>query len=215
MKKTAIACTLLTLTLLVLPGLAFAQAFTWFVNDGPDVTYLWEDTSIGTFWEAMAVDAIEPGDLTCTYTDLPVVADGVLAYYACTAPQTYDFSDYSFWADLYLSNNYVDHSNPVTVTLGTGTCGQEGSFIAVAGPITLDLVDFNPELDCGIAYHFDLGVVASLPLNGESLILKIEYAGIAYDGHIFWDSECCPSALACEHGTPVETMNFGSVKALY
>ena len=62
------------------------------------------------------------------------VADGVLAYYACTAPQTYDFSDYSFWADLYLSNNYADHSNPVTATLGTGVCGQEGSFTTVAGP---------------------------------------------------------------------------------
>ena len=210
-KRSLLACVLL----IALAGPAAAQDFTWFINDGPDGSYLWTDTGIGPFWEAMAVDAIEPGDVICTYTDLPVVGDGVLAYYACTAPQTHDFSNYSFWADLYLSNNYVDHSNPVTVTLGTGTCGQEPSFVAVGNPVTLDLVDFDPELDCGVAYHFDFGVVATLPLNGESLILKIEYAGIAYDGHIFWDSECCPSALGCEEGTAALPTSFSLVKSLY
>ncbi len=213
MKTTAKAPLLALTLLLALPALASAQAISWFINDGPDTGgFAWSDVAIGPAWEAAAPDAIEPGDLVCRAADLPWAPD---IYWACTAPLALSFTHYSFWADLYLSNNFADHSNPVTATLGTGTCGLAQSFVAIAGPITLDLVDFDPELDCGLLYHFDFGVVPDFALSGQSLILKIEYAGAEGDGHIFWDGECCPSALACEPGTPAAETSFGLVKSLY
>lgn len=213
--KTTARVALLTLVLFLLPTLAGAQAISWFINDGPDSGgYAWTDAAIGPFWEAMAPDAIAPGDVDCRMADLPLLP-WAAAYWACTAPLALDLSGFSFWADLYLSNNYEGHSNPVTVTLGTGSCGQEQSFVAIGSPVTLNLVDYDPEMDCGFLYHFDFGVIETLVLSGQSLILKIEYAGLEGDGHIFWDSECCPSALACEPGTPAAETSFGVVKSLY
>ena len=203
---------LLAAALTILPALACGQAFSWYIDDGPDGLYTWTDTTLAPFWEWMGPAAF--ADTVCTWTDLPVQPE-VMAYWACTDPQNYDYSGYGFWADLYLSNNYPDHSNPVTVTLGTGICGQEGSFAVVAGPITLSLVDFDPELDCGFLYRFDFGVIQSLVLTGESLIIKIEYTGENFDGHVFWDADCCPSALHCEEGTAVRAATFSAVKALY
>lgn len=211
MKTRAVVCLALTL-LMGTASLAGAQAFTWYIDDGPDGTYIWTDTGIGPFWEPMGAAAFE--DTICTFTDLPVATE-VPAYYACSPAESFDYSGYGFWADLYLSNNFADHSNPATVTLGTGICGDELSFTAVATPVTLNVVDFDPELDCGVAYRFDFGVIQTLVLDGESLVLKIEYSGIDYDAHIFWDAECCPSALACEEGTATEATHFGSVKTLY
>jgi hypothetical protein len=209
-KLLPLACALL----IALSVPAAAQDFTWFINDGPDGAYAWTDLGLGTFWEAMAADAIEPGDVDCRVADLPLPPE-VTAYWACTAPLSFDFANYGFWADLYLSNNYEAHSNPVFATLGRGTCGQEQSFTAIAGPVQVDLTYFDPEMDCGLAYRFDFGVIGSLALTNESLILKIEYAGQPNDGHIYWDGECCPSALACEEGTAAATASFSLVKALY
>lgn len=212
--KTARGSLLAALIVAVMALPAAAQDFTWTINDGPDGTYAWTDTGIGPFWEAMATDAIAPGDLDCRIADLPLPPE-VAAYWACTAPQSFDFSNYSFWADLYLSNNYEDHSNLVFATLGTGACGDDQGFTAIAGPVQVTLTYFDPELDCGLVHRFDFGVIASLPLAGQSLVLKIEYAGLAGDGHIFWDGECCPSALGCEEGTAAAPASFGLVKSLY
>lgn len=213
--KTSVHATLLALLLFLLPALASAQAISWFVNDGPDGWgYAWGDLAIGPFWEAMAPDAIAPGDIDCRLADLPYLPWSA-AYWACTAPLALNLSGFSFWADLYLSNNYEGHSNPVTVTLGTGTCGQEQSFVAIGGPVALNIVDYDPEMDCGFLYRFDFGIIDPLALSGQSLVLKIEYAGLAGDGHIYWDGECCPSALACEPGTAAAETSFGVVKALY
>jgi len=206
-----LACALL----IALAAPAAAQDFTWFINDGPDGGgYAWTDLGLGPFWEAMAADAIEPGDTICTLADLPLPPE-VTAYWACTAPLNFDFAGYGFWADLYLSNNYEGHSNPVFATLGTGTCGDDQGFTPLVGPVQVDLTYYDPEMDCGQAYRFDFGVIGSLVLTNQSLVLKIEYAGQAGDGHIYWDSECCPSALACEEGTAAAPASIGLVKSLY
>ena len=56
---------------LALPGLLAAQEMSWFINDGPDSQYLWEDLSIGSFWEWMAPDAIEQGDVAARLNGPP------------------------------------------------------------------------------------------------------------------------------------------------
>ncbi len=208
--KTRVAAAICA-ALILIPGLAMGQAFSWYVDDGPDVGgYIWSDTAYGPFWEWMGAAAFGPD---CVWTDLP---DAPTYYWACSDPQFFDYSGYEFWADIYLGNNWPDHSNPVTVTLGTGVCGDAQTFVAFGQPVTVNVVDYDATGEnCGFLYRFDFGIIGDLILNGESLIMRIGYTGEAFDTHIYWDSDCCPTALHCEEGTAADENTWSAVKALY
>ncbi|MFH1689380.1 MAG: hypothetical protein ABIE42_03980 [Candidatus Eisenbacteria bacterium] len=203
--------------LISLPAACLGQTPTasWYINDGPDAVYWWEDTSIGSFWEWMYSTAIDAGDDTCAISDLPSPYLPGQSLYAVSYPEINDYSACDFWAELYLDNNYGGYSEPVTVTLGTGTAGVLGSFVAVATPVTV-FVTTSGAIDCGVAYTFNFGTVANCVLNGNSLILKIDNADTGGNTHIYWDSECCPSALhAYCPASPVEDNSWGVIKGLY
>ncbi len=207
--KTRVAA-LVMAAMLLTPALVVGQEFSWYIDNGPDGDYIWTDTTMAPFWEWMGAPSFAP---TCAYTDMP---NEPIFYWACSDPIYFDYSGYDFWANLYLGNNWPDHSNPVHVTLGYGVCGDPQSFVAIGPAVTVSVVDYDPTgADCGFLYRFDFGVLGMLILNGESLILKIGYSGEAYDTHIYWDSECCPSALHAEEGTGVDESTWSSVKALY
>ncbi len=204
---SAVACA----ALILIPALAMGQAFSWFIDDGVDVGGLaWSDAAYGPYWEWMGTASFAP---TCVWADLP---NEPAYYWACSDPQSFDYSGYAFWADLYLANNWPGHINPVTVTLGRGLCGDPQTFVTIGQPVGLAVLEYDDTgQDCGFLYRFDFGIFTDLVLNGESLILRIGYTGDPYDAHIYWDSECCPSALHCEAGTAVDTSNWSAVKALY
>jgi hypothetical protein len=191
-----------------------ALADVWYFNDGVSVGgYLWSDDSIGPFWEWMEPWAIEDGDTACTWTDLPVVGE-VSAYYACSGPTDEAFMDCEAWAEIYLANNWPGGSNPTTVTLGVGVCGDEQSFVPLAAPVTVNVTNQMGPDNCGFKYLFNFGQISVSPY-GQSFIVKITYSGAAYDGHIYWDGECCPSALYIECMNPVGESSWGTIKALY
>jgi len=203
------------LLMLSVPTLLPAQEMTWFINDGPNSTYLWEDTSLGPFWEWMAPDAIAPEDTSCTYTDLPT-GDYYQPLYAATAAGDVTYTDQHFWAELYLDNAWTGYFETVSVTLGTGIAGAAGTFSPVAGPIALSSIIDTGTWVCGAPYLFDFGVLPSVVLSNSSLILKIDHpvdtGGVT---HIFWDSECCPSALHMSDGTATDESNWSRVKTEY
>ena len=190
-----------------------AQTHTWYINDGPNGTYWWEDTGIGPFWEWMTATAIEEGDTLCGIADVP---DGVwaTAYYAATLIHTADYSDCRFWAVLYLENSYTGQGEPVYATLGVAN-PMTMTFTPVVGPVAQTVTNTGP-LDCGQPYTFDFGFVSPLVLTNASLALEITHINL-YDSlpHIFWDSECCPSALYAECPSPVEEESWSVIKALY
>lgn len=195
------------------PALAQAYSHVWYINDGPDVTYWWEDTSIGPLWEWMFETAIEEGDTLCGMADVP---DGewATAYYAATYPHTVTYADCHFWAVLYLENSYAGPGETVYATLGVANTATM-TFNPVVGPVAQVVANVGP-LDCGVPYTFDFGNVSSISLMGNSLALEISHVNL-YDSytHIFWDSECCPSALYAECPSAVETGSWSTIKALY
>lgn len=201
--------------LLAIPMLAAAQDTAWYINDGPDANYLWEDLSLGSFWEWMAEDAIEPGDLVCTYTDL-LTGDFFQPYYATTAPMSVSYVERHFWAELYLDNGWTGFFESVTVTLGTGMAGNAASFTAVSAPITVTGITDTGSWECGQLVLFDFNILPLVTLNDSSLILKIEHptdtGGVT---HIFWDGECCPSALYVSGDTPATDRSWSGVKKSY
>ncbi len=200
------------LTLLI-PAASLAQEASWFFNDGPDGLYMWEDTAIGPFWEYMGPDLLGP-QTECSWTDL-LTGQYYQPYYACSEEMNTVFVDKHFWAEIYLDDSWNLPSGPVSATLGTGVCGQEGSFAAVAGPVWVNPI-YSGTWDCGLMYTFDFGVLAELIVANASLIVKIDHP--TDDGgttHIFWDSECCPSALHMAPGTAVRGESWSSVKGLY
>ena len=201
--------------ILLIPVTALGQVeeYAWYFNDGPDVMYTWTDTGIAQFWERMGPDEIEVGDLTCAIADLPIISDQT-SYWACSYPETRDYLDTHFRAEIYFDNNYPDQFYTVTVDLGKGVCGDPGSFVALGLPVSV-IVNTDGNIDCGVLYTFDFGVFDEVSLVDESLIVKITYEGDNYDTHIYWDSECCPSALLGESGTAVRESNFSVIKSLY
>lgn len=196
---------------------SFAQTHTdvWEINDGPDATYWWEDLSIGSFWEWMYAGAIEAYEDTCAVSDLPSPYLPTQALYAVSPPEIRDYSGCDFWAELYLDNNWAGFSEPVTVTLGTGTAGIPGSFVAVAAPVTV-FVTTSGNINCGVPYTFNFGTVANCVLNNTSLILEITNNDTGGNTHIYWDAQCCPSALyAFCPGSGIEAESWGAIKGLY
>ena len=62
---------------------------------------------------------------------------------------------------------------------------------------------------------FDFGTPALLALINNAIIVEITYTGQAGDTHIYWDGQCCPSALYADCTVPVEERTWGNVKQLY
>jgi len=200
------------LSLLAAPSISVAQ--TWYFNDGMSTNgYWWSDDSIGPFWEWMGPDAIEPGDVDCTYTDM-MTDDYYQPFWAST--QIYEQEDTAthFWAEIDFDNNHPGFQELVTVTLGKGLPGNPASFIPLAAPVN-GTISTSGIFDCGTKYIFDFGMV-SFALNGEALILKIEELNDSGGNtHIFWDGECCPSALYASGAVPDDETSWGGLKALY
>jgi hypothetical protein len=200
---------------LSLSAVCAGQTNVWYINDGPDVTYHWEDTSIGSFWEWMYPTAIDPGDSLCTISDLPSPYMPQSPLFAVSYPENAIYSGCEFYAVLYLENNYPGFSEPVTVTLGTGTAGIPASFVPIATPVTVYVTN-SGTFACGLPYTFNFGTVASCVLTGNSLILQITNNDTGGNTHIFWDSWCCPSALYANcPATGAENRSWGAIKSLY
>ncbi len=137
------------------------------------------------YWERM-----DAGPLSdeCVWQDLLVDQP----YYAATYPLHGDYSDCHFWAAIWFANNYAEHVNPVTVELRLGGWGSPGTLLASA---TQNITNRMQVDECGKMYSFDLGDIDDLVLTGQSLIIKISYAGTPNDAHIYWDGVSSPSEL--------------------
>lgn len=202
----------IAIAMLAIPAAAAAQT-TWYIDDGTP-PYLWEDSVLGPDWEWMAPDAIAPGDTACSYSIL-FSNDFFRPFYAATQAMDTEFVDKHFWAEIYLCNEYYDFSESVTVTLGMGVAGNPGSFTQVASPVTVTGIDYvDPVWLCGQMYLFDFGVLPSVMLSDSSLILKIEQpVDTGGRTHIWWDGECCPSALHMSEPTGARSVSWSDLKA--
>lgn len=111
---------------------------------------------------------------------------------------------------------YEECQNLVFVTLGTGLPGIEDSFTPVAGPVQQVITNQMAPPYCGEKYSFYFGEIPEIVLVEESLIVRIEYREEELgDGHIYWSSRCCPSALRIEcPSSPVLEGTWSTVKAL-
>jgi hypothetical protein len=192
---------------MVAASTAGAQDVSWFIDDGPDAGgYRWSDVSMGPLWEHMHAAALE--DDACSLADLPYPPP-TNEYFACTPLLTVDYGGYAFWAELWLANNYPDHSNPVTVELRRGAPMAPGELLASANVSVTNYL--TPA-----KYTFAFGGFDMLILANQSLVLRIVYTGEAGDAHVYWDSFDCPSAL---HGelvsVPLELESWGRIKATF
>ena len=200
--------------LVFLPAVSPGQSVSeyWYFNDGPHGTWQWgdSDSQLGSFWEWMDPLAITIADTVCAVAD---VLQPPQEYYAATqiiASKTYWCH---FWSIIYLSNNYPDHNNPVHAALGYGTPGNPASFIQISPTVTVNVTNFT--MVCGLPYTFDFGVPPSFTLTNQSLIIKIWTTVPPGDLHVFWDADCCQSALYADCTVPVEEESWGRIKQLY
>ncbi len=208
--KRIVTALLITVPLLAIPTLSMGQSYEWYINDGQGTVYWWEDITIGVDWEWMAPDAIEPGDVECTTADLP--SGG--SYYAATQPTDWDCTECEFYAIVYFDNNWPDFVEVVTATLGIGDAGLPGTFSPIAPPATANVAT-SGNIDCGVAVQFDFGLSPDCLLVNNSLILRISYVDLGGNTHVFWDGECCPSALYANCDTPVENETWGAIKTIF
>lgn len=203
----------LVMAVLCLPSAGTAQIVSnvWYFNDGPGTVYWWGDADpqLGAFWEWMGPGYIEPGDTACAYGDVLQPPQEFWAASQVEASMNYVGN---FWAKIYLSNNYVDHNNPIYAAIGYGTPGNPGSFVQV-GPTVMANVT-NLTIDCGTEYMFDFGGPWHISLTNQSVLIKIWTTVPPGDVHIYWDSECCPSALYLGSTIGVETGSWGAIKKL-
>jgi len=152
------------------------------------------------YWELMSLDG---GTGLGTYQDL----DPENPYYAYTEPLTANMDYYRVQAVLCFANNYI-WSNAVVVELRKGTWGNEGTLLA---DDTVTVSNTAPAQ----GYDFDFGVIPSLDLDNESLILKIVYLGPVGDTHVYWDSGDFWSYMWAYGPVAVEPSTWGRIKALY
>lgn len=185
---------------------------TWYFNDGPGTVYWWGDTDpqLGPFWEWMGPGYIAPGDTACAYADVLMPPQEYYAASQVEASMTYVGN---YWAKIYLSNNYLDHNNPVYAAIGYGTPGNPSSFVQVGPTVTVNVI--NLTVGCGLPYVFDFGGPHSINLTNQAILIKIWTTVPPGDVHIYWDSECCPSALYLGSEVSVETETWGAIKQLY
>ncbi len=206
--------TALMILLFTIPTIAFGQGMAWYFNDGPSTSgYLWSDSTIGPFWEWMSPDAIGVDDINCTYTDM-MTGQYYQPFWATTIQYDNEHWTSVFWAEIFFENSYPGFPETVTVTLGRGIPGMVSSFIPLSAPVSV-IVSASGIMQCGTKYTFMFGGL-DITLNNEALILKIDQqVDTGGTTHIFWDSECCPSALFGGSVIPTTNSSWGTVKALY
>lgn len=173
---------------------------TWYFDDSGVVGWGQNGWANPPQWEWMDAGPLAG---TLPYYDL----DPQNPYYACSSVLTADFSGFRFWADIWFANNYAG-ANTITVELRRGGWLNQGTLIASA---TGTVTNIMP----GALYTFDFGVIPTLVLNNESLIVKIIYTGMSGDTHIYWDLSTAPSALNADREVPVDAATWGKIKALY
>jgi hypothetical protein len=183
----------------------------WYFNDGPGTSYTWGDIDpqLGPFWEWMGPGYIAPWDTVCAVADL---LNPPQEYYAASQVEASALYAGNFWAKIYLSNNYAGHNNPVHAALGYGTPGNPSTFIQVAPTVTVNVT--NLTFTCGQEYTFNFGGPWYINLTNQAVIIKIWTTIPPGDVHIFWDYECCPSALYLDTSVPVEEDSWGGIKKL-
>ncbi len=206
-----ILCLAVALTFLPTAGPAQTITNAWFINDGPGTVYWWGDADpqLGAYWEWMGPGYITAGDTVCAQAD---VLQPVQEYYATSLVEASMTYAGNFWAVLYLSNNYENHNNPVYAAVGYGTPGNVASFVQVTPTVTVNVT--NMTVGCGMAYNFDFGGPHFVNLTNQSIIIKIWTDVPPGDVHIFWDAECCPSALYLDSTVGVESASWGVIKRL-
>jgi hypothetical protein len=121
------------------------------------------------------------------YTDL----DPNNPYYACSNPIIADYSGLPFFAEIFFGNNYQGYSQSVTVELYKGNWMNPPAGAALASA-TVSVTHYLNDVG---KYWFDFGVIPSLVLNNECLILKITTVASPANTHIFWDALAFRSAL--------------------
>jgi hypothetical protein len=189
------------LAFLAVPMAATAAVTTWYFDDSGVVGWGQNGWANPPQWEWMDAG---PLNGTLPYYDL----DPVNPYYGCTSSLTGDFSGFRFWADIWFANNYPG-ANGITVELRRGGWYNQGTLIASASATVTNTM---PTVNL---YTFNFGVIPTLVLNNESLVVKIIYSGPVGDTHIYWDLPNYPSALNADSEVPVDPATWGKIKALY
>ena len=213
MRITVIVICLVAV-ILCLPAVGMSQIITdtWYFNDGPGTAYWWGDSDpqLGAFWEWMGPGAIAPGDTVCGMGDVLMPPQEYYATSLVEASMTYAGN---FWAKIYLSNNYAAHNNPVHAAIGYGTPGTPASFVQVGPTVTVNVTNFT--VGCGMSYTFNFGGPLYVTLTNQSIIIKIWTTVPPGDVHIYWDAECCPSALYLDSTVGTENESWGVIKQLH
>ncbi|MBU8923121.1 MAG: hypothetical protein KOO63_14980 [Bacteroidales bacterium] len=206
-----ILCLAVVLTCLPTAGPAQTITHSWFINDGAGTVYWWGDSDpqLGAYWEWMGPGYIETGDTVCAQAD---VLQPVQEYYAASQVEASMTYAGNFWAVLYLSNNYENHNNPVYAAVGYGTPGNPASFTQVTPTVTGNVT--NLTMGCGMPYNFNFGGPHFINLTNQSVIIKIWTDVAPGDVHIYWDADCCPSALYLDNTVGVEPSSWGVIKRL-
>ncbi len=153
----------------------------WYFDDTG--TAGWGQTYTPPYWEWMNAGPLPE----CIMYDLDVENP----YYACSNPLTEDYSGYLFYAELWMDNNYEDHTSPVTLELRRGGWNNQGTLVASATGYCVTYMDGPPTGK----YLYNFGVIPDLNLDDESLVIKIIYTGQPGDTHIYWHGDDCPSGL--------------------
>ena len=207
-----VLCLLMVLLCLPVVGTAQIISNVWYINDGPGTVYAWGDSDpqLGAFWEWMGPGYITTGDTVCAYAD---VLQPPQEYWAASQVEASMNYVGNFWAEIYLSNNYADHNNPVYAAIGYGTPGNPGSFVQVGPTVTANVTDFT--VGCGALYLFDFGGPHVIGLTNQAVLFKIWTDVPPGDVHVYWNGECCPSALYLGSTNAVESESWGAIKQMY
>jgi hypothetical protein len=206
-----VVCLLAALLLLPAAGMCQTISNVWYFNDGPGTSYWWGDSDpqLGPFWEWMGPGYIAPGDTACGIADL---LNPPQEYYAASQVEASHTYAGNFWAEIYFSNNYPNHNNPAHAAIGYGTPGIPGSFVQVGPTVTANVT--NLTVGCGQMYTFNFGI-QYITLTNQAVIIKIWTSVPPGDVHIYWDAECCPSALYLDSTVAVESESWGAIKQLF
>jgi hypothetical protein len=213
MRVTGIVLCLVAV-LLCLPAAGSGQIITntWYFNDGPGTVYQWGDADpqLGPYWEWMGPGYLLPDETSCAYAD---VLQPPQEYYAASQVEASNTYAGNFWAEIYLSNNYAQRNNPVHAAIGYGTPGNPASFVQVGPTVTQNVT--NLSVGCGQMYTFNFGGPLYINLANQSVIIKIWTTIPPGDVHIYWDAQCCPSALYLDSTVPVEAESWGAIKQVF
>lgn len=213
MKASGIVvCFLVALLLPPTLGESVPSHTVFYFNDGPHSTWQWgdNDPQLGQFWEWMSPSITPPSDSLCAAAD---VLQPPQEYYATTQVFAHDVFWCHFQAVLYLSNNYPDHNNPVHAAMGYGTPGNAASFVQVSATVTVNVTNYT--MGCGMPYVFDFALVPSFSVNNQSVMVKFWTTVAPGDVHVYWNGECCPSALYADCTVPADQDTWGKIKELY